>query len=370
MPSGYSVRKNMTEAEVLFDKRDGVGLITLNRPKAINALNHPMAQAILSTLREWAVDDEVRTVVLTGAGERGLCAGGDIVAIHTDAKNAVAHGISRHDSADSPSGRFWRDEYILNALIGNYPKPYVAVMDGIVMGGGVGLSAHGNRRIVTERSMVGMPETGIGFIPDVGGTYLLARTPGELGTHVALTTARMGAGDAIAAGFADYFVPAERIPDLLAELRRTDADAAIAAVAQPAPVSDLAAQRSWIDACYSADTVEEIVARLQRHDAPEAAKAAGDVLSKSPVALKVTLRSLRDARAAANLEQALDEEYRVSVAALTTHDLVEGIRAQVVDKDRNPQWSPATLAEVSEALVDSYFAGLGDRELGLSGAQE
>ncbi|NKY50632.1 enoyl-CoA hydratase/isomerase family protein [Nocardia vermiculata] len=356
----------MSEAEVLFDKRDGVGLITLNRPKAINALNHPMAQAILDTLRDWATDGEVRTVVLTGAGERGLCAGGDIVAIHTDAKNTVAAGDSAYAGAESPSGQFWRDEYILNALIGRYPKPYVAVMDGIVMGGGVGLSAHGRYRIVTERSMVGMPETGIGFIPDVGGTYLLSRAPGELGTHVALTTARMSAGDAIAAGFADYFVPSDQIPALLDELRRADAPVALAKFAQPAPESELAAQRTWIDACYSAATVEEIVAGLQRHDTPEAAKAAGDVLSKSPVALKVTLRSLRNARGAQSLEEALNEEYRVSSAALTSHDLVEGIRAQVIDKDRNPQWSPATLTEVTDALVDSYFAELGDRELGLT----
>ncbi|MFI6869916.1 enoyl-CoA hydratase/isomerase family protein [Nocardia sp. NPDC050406] len=358
----------MSEPEVLIERRDGLGLITLNRPKAINALNHPMALAILDALRAWEADDAVRTVVLTGAGERGLCAGGDIVAIHNDAKNAVAEGDSAQ--ADSPSGKFWRDEYILNALIGSYSKPYVAVMDGIVMGGGVGLSGHASHRIVTERSKVGMPETGIGFIPDVGGTYLLSRAAGEIGTHVALTTARMDAGDAIAAGFADYFVPSDQIPALLEALRTADADVAIAKFAQPAPASELMAQREWIDACYSADTVEEIVARLQGYDAPEAAKAAQDVLSKSPVALKVTLRSLRNARAASSLAEVLNEEYRVSVASLSTHDLVEGIRAQVVDKDRNPRWNPATLADVTAADVDAYFAELGDRELGLSASKE
>ncbi|QLY32111.1 enoyl-CoA hydratase/isomerase family protein [Nocardia huaxiensis] len=359
---------DVQEPEVLIEKRDGLGLITLNRPRAINALNHPMALVILDALRAWAADDEVRTVVLTGAGERGLCAGGDIVAIHNDAKNAVAQADTA--AADSPSGKFWRDEYILNALIGRYPKPYVAVMDGIVMGGGVGLSGHARHRIVTERSMVGMPETGIGFIPDVGGTWLLAHAPGELGTHVALTTARMSAGDAIAAGFADHFVPSEHIPALLEALRDNDADTAIAKFAQPAPVSELVVQKRWIDACYSADTVEEIVNRLETDGAPEAAKAAQDVLSKSPVALKVTLRSLRGARAAANLEEVLNQEYRVSVASLGTHDLVEGIRAQVIDKDRNPQWSPATLAEVTGADVDAYFAGLGDKELGLTAPEE
>ncbi|WP_408637481.1 enoyl-CoA hydratase/isomerase family protein [Nocardia aurea] len=349
----------VTEPEVLIDKRDGLGLITLNRPKAINALNHAMALDITRALREWAADDEVRTVVVTGAGERGLCAGGDIVAIHTDAKGGGAN-------VDSPTGVFWRDEYILNALIGRYPKPYVVVMDGIVMGGGVGLSGHGSHRIVTERSKIGMPEVGIGFVPDVGGTYLLSRTPGEIGTHVALTTARMGAGDAIAAGFADYYVTSENIAALLETLRTESADIAIAKFASDAPESALVAQRSWIDACYSADSVEEIVARLRADGTPEATRAAEDILGKSPVALKVTLRSLRNARGLPNLEAVLNEEYRVSIAALASHDLVEGIRAQVIDKDRDPRWNPATLAEVSTAAVDAYFAELGVGELGLN----
>ncbi|MBF6334089.1 enoyl-CoA hydratase/isomerase family protein [Nocardia transvalensis] len=347
------------EPEVLIDKRDGLGLITLNRPKAINALNHPMALAILDALRRWATDDEVRAVIVTGAGERGLCAGGDIVAIYHDAKDTAG-------GPDSPTGRFWRDEYILNAYIARYPKPYIVVMDGIVMGGGVGLSGHGSHRIVTERSKIGMPETGIGFIPDVGGTHLLSRAPGEIGTHVALTTARMTAGDAIAAGFADYFVPSDQIPALLEALRTADPEVAIAKFARPAPASELAAHRNWIDACYGADTVEEIVARLQAHESPEANKAATEVLAKSPVALKVTLRSLRNARDLASLEETLNEEYRVSVASLSSHDLVEGIRAQVVDKDRNPQWRPATLTGVTTEQVDAYFTPLGAAELNLA----
>ncbi|MEV6360772.1 enoyl-CoA hydratase/isomerase family protein [Nocardia asteroides] len=347
------------EPEVLITVADGLGLITLNRPKAINALNHPMTLAITDALRSWADDDAVRAVVVTGAGERGLCAGGDIVAIHTDAKSGLA-------GAESPTGRFWRDEYVLNALIGGYAKPYVVIMDGIVMGGGVGLSGHGSHRIVTERSRIGMPEVGIGFVPDVGGTYLLSRAPGELGTHVALTTARMSAGDAIAAGFADHYVPSAALPDLLDALRTTDVDAAIARVAEPAPASDLLTQQSWIDACYSAGTVEEIVSRLQTADSPEATKALDELLSKSPVALKVTLRSLRAARELGSLEAALEQEYRVSIAALGSHDLVEGIRAQVIDKDRTPHWQPATLGEVTDAEVAAYFAALGDNELDLT----
>ncbi|HEY5854015.1 MAG TPA: enoyl-CoA hydratase/isomerase family protein [Aldersonia sp.] len=345
--------------DVLIDKRDGLGLITLNRPKAINALSHAMVQVIAPVLESWADDDEVRAVVVTGAGERGLCAGGDIVSIYHDAQDG---GTGTRD--------FWREEYILNAYIGRYPKPYVVVMDGIVMGGGVGISAHGNTRIVTERSKIGMPEVGIGFVPDVGGTYLLARTPGEIGTHIALTTNTFDAGDAIAIGFADHYVPSEKVPALLDALRTESVADAVARIAEPAPAPSLLAQQEWIDACYGADTVEEIVARLQARPEPEANKAAEQVLRRSPTSLKVALRSLRRAAAASSLEEVLDDEYRVSLRCLESADLVEGIRAQVVDKDRNPKWSPATLTEVSDARVDEFFADLGDLELGLSAPGE
>lgn len=345
----------MSEPEVLFDLRGGVGRITLNRPKAINALNHAMVLAIAPQLEKWAVDDEVELVLLTGAGERGLCAGGDIVSIYHDAKEG-----------GSGSKVFWRDEYILNATIARFPKPYVAIMDGVVMGGGVGLSAHANTRIVTDRSKIAMPEVGIGFIPDVGGTFLLSRAPGELGTHLGLTTARMGAGDAIAAGFADHYIPSDKLPDFYAALETGTLADALASFTEPAPTSSLDAARSWIDASYSADTVEEIVDRLRRSEVPDALEAADDIESKSPVALKVTLKSLRRASDAASLEEVLDDEYRVSSASLDSHDLVEGIRAQVVEKDRNPKWSPSTLADVTSEDVDRYFAPLGAAELGLS----
>ncbi|MFF0815619.1 enoyl-CoA hydratase/isomerase family protein [Rhodococcus sp. NPDC003318] len=343
------------DQEVIVTRTGGVGRLTLNRPKAINALNHTMVRTMAVALLEWESDPGVRVVVVDGAGERGLCAGGDIVAIHDDAK------FGRPGSRE-----FWRDEYVLNAAIGNYPKPYVAIMDGIVMGGGVGISAHGSVRIVSERSSIAMPETGIGFVPDVGGTYLLSRTPGEIGTHIALTTGRLNAGDAIALGFADHFVPSESLGGFVAALGDGSVADALAQFEQPAPESPLLAQREWIDAAYSADTVEEIVERLQAAGVPEAAKAADQVLAKSPVALKVTLRSLRHARDLTSLEAVLNEEFRVSVAALSSHDLVEGIRAQVIDKDRNPQWSPATLADVTAADVDRYFQPLGELELGLA----
>ncbi|RVW08290.1 enoyl-CoA hydratase/isomerase family protein [Prescottella agglutinans] len=345
------------EPEVLVERVGALGRITLNRPRAINALNHAMVQAMASALLEWADDESVGAVLLTGAGERGLCAGGDIVSIYYDAREG-----------GSGSKDFWRDEYVLNAAIARYGKPYVAIMDGIVMGGGVGVSAHGNVRVVTERSTVGMPEVGIGFVPDVGGTYLLSRAPGELGTHIALTTARLSAGDAIACGFADHFVPSDRLAEFEQALAEGSVEDALARFAQPAPASDLAAQRAWIDAAYAADTVEEIVANLQGSGVAEAAAAAEQILAKSPTAAKVTLRALRQARELDTLEAVLDQEYRVSLACLGSHDLVEGIRAQVVEKDRNPAWSPSTLEAVTDEHVDRFFESLGDAELGLAAA--
>jgi enoyl-CoA hydratase len=316
-----------------------------------------MVCRIDAALAEWEHDDDVATVVVSGAGDRGLCAGGDIRAIREDA--LTASGASR---------AFWRDEYRLNARIARFPKPYVAVMDGIVMGGGVGVSAHGSVRIVTERSAVAMPEVGIGFVPDVGGTYLLSRAPGELGTHLALTASRIGPGDALLCGLADHFVPSARLGEFLDALSVTPAEEAVRAVAEPAPDAELAGHRPWIDACYTADTVEEIVARLRAARDPAARKAAELITNHSPTALKATLRSLRRARGLASLAEVLDQEYRVSCAFLGVPDLPEGIRAQVVDKDRDPQWSPGTLEAVAPAAVEAFFAPLGDAELGLAPA--
>ncbi|AWW41382.1 enoyl-CoA hydratase/isomerase family protein [Streptomyces cadmiisoli] len=330
--------------------------ITLNRPRAINALNHAMVRRIDEALTVWERDPAVETVVLTGAGERGLCAGGDIRAIHDDAR----------DGDGTASAAFWRDEYRLNARIARFPKPYVAVMDGIVMGGGVGVSAHGGIRIVTERSRIAMPETGIGFVPDVGGTHLLTRTPGELGTHLALTGAQIGAGDALLCGLADHCVPSAALGALVADLAELPARAAVARHVQEQPRGELAEHREWLDACYAADTVEEIVRRLLAHGSAVAKETAETLLAKSPTALKVTLAALRGARRLGSLERVLEQEYRISCAALTSPDLVEGIRAQVIDKDRSPRWSPASLSEVTDADVARFFTPLGERELALA----
>ncbi|MFF0029743.1 enoyl-CoA hydratase/isomerase family protein [Streptomyces avermitilis] len=348
---------NGTEEPVLLHTVGRAAHITLNRPKALNALTHAMVRRIDEALTAWERDPAVETVVITGAGERGLCAGGDIRTIHDDVR----------DGDGTASAAFWRDEYHLNARIARYPKPYVAVMDGIVMGGGVGVSAHGSVRVVTERSRIAMPETGIGFVPDVGGTHLLALAPGELGTHLALTGAQIGAGDALLCGLADHYVPSTSLRHFVDDLADLPVRDVLDRHVQPSPEGELAGRREWIDTCYAADTVEEIVQRLLAQGDPAAKETAETLLAKSPTALKVTLVALRRARRLGPLENVLDQEYRVSCAALTTPDLVEGIRAQVIDKDRNPRWSPTTFAEVTDADVERFFTPLGERELGLAG---
>ncbi|WP_406306516.1 enoyl-CoA hydratase/isomerase family protein [Streptomyces sp. NBC_00885] len=347
----------LDESEAVLLRTEGrAAYITLNRPRALNALTHPMVRTVDAALDAWEQDPAVEVVVIAGAGERGLCAGGDIRAIHAD---ALASG--------SASAAFWRDEYRLNARIARYSKPYVAVMDGIVMGGGVGVSAHGDVRIVTERSAVAMPETGIGFVPDVGGTHLLAQAPGELGTHLALTGSAVGAADALLCGLADHFVPSQRLAELTASLAVLDVSEAVRRYAAAAPAGELALHREWIDHSYAADTVEEIIERLLDCGEPAAKEAAETILTRSPTSLKVTLAAMRRARALGELEPVLDQEFRVSCAGFSSLDLIEGVRAQVIDKDRRPRWSPAELSEVTEADVARFFAPLGEHELGLAG---
>jgi enoyl-CoA hydratase len=330
--------------DVLVNVENGVGRLTLNRPKAINSLTHGMVTDVEKALRNWETDDSVHTVLLSGAGERGLCAGGDVIAIYHSAKR---------DGVEARS--FWHDEYVLNAYIAEYPKPYVAIMDGIVMGGGVGVSAHGSVRVVTDTTKMGMPEVGIGFIPDVGGTYLLSRAPGRLGLHAALTGAPFSGADAIAMGFADHFVPHDQLTAFTGAIIADGVDAALATFAIEPPASPLLAQRSWIDECYAGDTVADVIAELRGRDAGPATDAADQIAGRSPIALAVTLEAVRRAADLPTLKDVLRQEFRTSCGALRSHDLVEGIRALLVDKDRNPQWQPPTLALCSKDAVEAYF---------------
>ncbi|MBU2663659.1 enoyl-CoA hydratase/isomerase family protein [Actinoplanes bogorensis] len=321
-----------------------LGHLILNRPRVINALTAEMVTILHRTLDEWATDDRVRTVLITGAGERGLCAGGDIRAIHHDAVTGGTESLG-----------FWADEYRLNAAVAAYPKPVVAWMDGLVMGGGIGVSGHASLRLVTERSRLAMPEVGIGFHPDVGGSWLLGRAPGHLGTHLALTGGAIGAADGITAGLADHFVPASRLADLVHALAHREASEAVESFATVPPPGSLAGDREWIDECYSAPTVAGIIERLAAHPAASAQAAAKEIATKSPSALLVTLRSVRTAPGLGSLTAALEQELRIGTAMLHWPDFAEGIRAQIIDKDRRPRWSPPTLAEVPPELVDACF---------------
>lgn len=337
------------EPSVLVSTEGHLGRLVLNRPKAINALTHEMVGLLTDALEAWRDDDTVQTVLLTGAGDRGLCAGGDIVSLYHDA---------RADCTEGPA--FWRDEYLLDIAIAEFPKPVVAVLDGIVLGGGIGISAHASHRVVTERSSIGMPEVGIGFLPDVGGAMLLARAPGELGTHLALTAGSVDAGNALAIGMADHYVTSDRIEALASALGSTDVDSAIIQMSSPAPEATLLAEREWIDAAYAGDDLAVIAARLDAEH-PDAAKR---VRRNCPTSCAVALRALRNA-ATFDLRQTLDQDLRLAIRLQARPDFVEGVRAQVIDKDRDPQWDPPTIETLDHTAVDACFASLGDAELGL-----
>jgi len=335
--------------DVLLRVHHGIGHITLNRPKAINALTHPMVRTISAALTNWAGEQDVKAVVIDGAGDRGLCAGGDIRAIYEDAR-----------SGGSASIDFWRDEYRLNAAIAHYRKPVVAVMDGLVMGGGVGLAAHASHRIVTDRSIVAMPEVNIGLVPDVGGSYLLARAPGWSGLHAALTGVRLTGADVLALGLADYYIEHGELQDFLQTMAVHGLDSAVFKFASTHPTSELM-QQQWIDTCYQADTVTEILAQLSQMPGEPPLVAARAIKAASPSCVTVALRAIRSVRDQKfTLEQALNQEFRIVSAALRSADLIEGIRAQVIDKDRTPQWNPPHLADLPPGLEASYFAPVPD----------
>ncbi|MBV1779442.1 enoyl-CoA hydratase/isomerase family protein [Paeniglutamicibacter sp. ABSL32-1] len=348
----------MDEPQILSEVRGTLGVITLNRPRAVNALTASMAATMLETLTAWAADPAVSQVLVRGSGERGLCAGGDIVAIHRD----IAAGGTETEA-------FWATEYRLNSLINAYPKPYIAYMDGLVLGGGVGISAHGSHRLVTTRTRSGMPETTIGFVPDVGGTYLLSRAPGETGTHAALTGEHLGAAEVLYLGLADHLIDFSRAEELFEALESTPVHEALPGFVLPAPASNLESWRPWLDRAYGLDDIEGIVSSLQdlaRGGNEEAEYAVATLAKKSPTALKLTLASLRRARDLDSLEEALEQEYRVGLRLLGSSDFPEGIRAQVIDKDYAPAWNPATLAKVRQEDIDACFAPLGERELKLN----
>ncbi|WP_147915438.1 enoyl-CoA hydratase/isomerase family protein [Ruania zhangjianzhongii] len=331
--------------ELLVARQGALGRIRLNRPRPINALTLAMIEAITSQLQDFADDETITAVALDGAGDRGLCSGADVREI----REWVVTG-----SADPV--RFWQAEYALNATIADYPKPYVAFMDQVVMGGGIGLSAHGSLRLVTERTTAAMPETGIGFFPDVGALYYLSRGPGAVGTHLALTGASMSGADAIAVGLADALIAPAAWPTICARLAA--GEELDASVGDRTPVSGLIAQRAWIDTCYTGNDAAAIEAALSTHPAAEARAASGLLRSRSPLSVTVALAALRRATGMSSVAQVLDQDLRLGTAFLPGSDFVEGVRALLVDKDNAPQWQHASLAAVDPAHVARLFGSL------------
>jgi enoyl-CoA hydratase len=347
------------DGDLIVHREGAAGVIRLNRPKAINAMTLEMSEGIDAALDRFESDRDVAVILLEGAGERGLCAGGDI------------RGLWESSKAKGDLGkRFWRQEYVMNARIAKYPKPYVAFMDGLVMGGGVGLSAHARHRVVTDRTKLAMPEVGLGFFPDVGGTYLLSRSPGELGTYFGLTGTTMNGPDAIHAKFADAVVPAAKLPALREALTKTgrgttsaEIDKLIGGFATGETSGPVAAQQATIDRWFAHDRMEDIIAALQA-DGSDLAQATLKTLGeKSPRGMVVTLKLLRLARTTPTLEECLVREYRAALQVFASDDFREGVRAAVIDKDRNPKWSPPRIEDVTPQMLAPYLAGIGADEL-------
>lgn len=343
------------QAEVLFSCVGSAGLITLNRPKALNALTLNMVRLIHPQLKAWASNPAIKLVMIEGAGEKGFCAGGDIRALH-DWGKAGAREV--YD--------FYREEYHLNTFIKRYPKPYVALMDGITMGGGVGMSVHGSHRVATERLVFAMPETGIGLIPDVGGTYFLPRLPGELGMYLALTGERLKTADALYTGIADVFVAGDQMEALKQALAESDdIDATLRQYATDAGKAPIKERQGEIDRHFSARTLKTILDSLRADASEWAQKMVKLIAGKSPTCAMVAFAQLR-LGATLDFEDCMAVDFRLTSRCMQGHDFYEGVRAVIIDKDQAPAWVPATIDDVKLSDVDAYFASLGDQELRLT----
>jgi enoyl-CoA hydratase len=349
----------LIEGDLIARREGAVGVIRLNRPKAINAVTLEMFRDVDRALDAFEADPAVAVILLEGAGERGLCAGGDIRALWESSK--VKGDLGKI---------LWREEYILNARIKKFPKPYVSFMDGIVMGGGVGLSAHSSHRVVTDKTKLAMPEVGLGFFPDVGGTWLLSHSPGEIGTYFGLTGQTMNGPDAIHAGFADAVVPSGKLADLREALTKVRAGitsaevkALIAGFATGETAGPVAAMQDKIDVWFAYDRMEDIIAALQRDGSELALSTLKTLSEKSPRGMVVTLKLLRLARTSRSLEECLVREYRAALEVFASDDFREGVRAAVIDKDRSPKWSPPRIEDVTPEMVVPYFAEIGANEL-------
>lgn len=343
--------------DILFSVDNGVAIIQLNRPQALNALTHDMCLPLEKHLRSWATDPVVKAVIIKGSGEKAFCAGGDIRKLADRGPEGVSYRKS-----------FWYDEYRCNTLIGEYPKPFIALIDGIFMGGGVGLSVHGSHRIISEFAHFAMPETGIGLFPDVGGTYFLPRCPGELGTFLGLTGARLKGADILTAGVATHFVPRDKMPALeqaliaAAPADKAAIDAVVARFTGDAGASPLSERKAEIDRRFAGDSVAAIMAALETDPSPFSIEQMGIIRSKSPTSVKLTFAQLRRGRSL-SLRDCMRLEWRICNHVALGHDFYEGVRAVILDKDHKPKWQPARLEDVSDAEIEKYFMPVPDGEL-------
>ena len=350
----------MTE-DVSIRVEGGIGRITLTRPSALHALNTPMCAAILAALQGWAADPDVQFVLIDHeAGTRGFCAGGDI------------RMLAESGAGDASEARgFFATEYRMNVALDEFPKPVLAIMDGVTMGGGVGLSVHGSHRVATERTLFAMPETGIGLFPDVGGGWFLPRLAGELGTWLALTGDRLKGVDVASARVATHFLPSELVPSLLKQIASADFTVGAAemlneilrSLTHSIPSGSFEAHRAVIDKCFAFDTAEEIAAALEADGSDWALAQLKTLRTKSPETVKVALRQLREGRRLKTFRENMQMEYRIGWRKVQSHDFQEGVRAVIIDKDNAPAWAPACLEDVTDDMVAKYFEPLGADEL-------
>lgn len=332
--------------DIHIRKQGRAGRITLTRPKAMNALSYEMALAVEQALDAWADDDTVALIVIDAEGDRAFCAGGDIDQLYHSAK-AGDHDFGR---------KFWADEYRMNARMHTYPKPVVSFLQGFVMGGGVGVGGHGSHRVVGDSTQIAMPECGIGLIPDVGGSLILARAPGRIGEYLGLSGTRMGAGDAIYTGFATDYIPELEWSALITQLEETgDADL-VGQAARPAPASPLQAAQTDIDTVFAGDTLHDLMGNIPADPSPVVAQALKLMGRNSPLSMACALATIHRVRAANTIYDALNHEYRFTWRSTEDGEFIEGIRAAIIDKDRNPQWRHASWKDVTQAEVDAMTA--------------
>lgn len=354
----------MSDDEIQFEVAGGVGRIVLNRPKAFNALTLDQIRAMEPALDAWAKDDSVQVVIIEGAGDKAFCAGGDIRVLYDAGCAGDRAGVQA----------FFTEEYHLNRQIKTFPKPYVALIDGFTMGGGVGISIHGSHRVTSERTVFAMPETGIGMFPDVGGTWFLSRLPGKIGLYLGLTGARLKAADCYYTGLSTHHIPAERHNDLLKALGSSkeglktseEAQAAVTIILdmfhEDPGTAPLEARRELIDHCFSGSSVEDILSRLAAEGSEWSLQTAETIRSKSPLAQKIAFRQMQ-VGPSLDFDRCMQTEYRLAMRVAGTGDFLEGVRAAIIEKDNAPKWQPATLAEISQESVDALFGPLPEGDL-------